>query len=148
MAARNLAHYALGFASMDALGFRPMHTVSSPEIGRARPEVKPVPSDITCVQPGRGWVMRLEMAWGKVRRWWLRSFRPGYVARMERLRKGECPNCPHDIADPRDLKFYRNVCGFYFSHEDDPFRWRGQLGVARVGWAEILLFSSLLALIV
>jgi phosphatidylserine decarboxylase len=38
---------------------------------------------ITCVQPGGGWVLALELGWGRLRRWGLRTFRPGYVARYD-----------------------------------------------------------------
>lgn len=110
------------------------------ELQRLKPQ--PLPSNIAAVQPGRGLVMRLELAWGRWRRWCLRTFRRGYVARMQDRRLGACPNCGHDIVDPRDLKFYRNVCGFSFAAEDDHFAWRGRLGVARMGWAEIFVFSG------
>ena len=89
--------------------------------------------------------MGLELAWGRLRRAWLRRFRPGYVSRMAEKRQGQCPNCPHDIIDPRDLKFVRNVCGFTFRDEDDAFRWRGRLGLARAGLAEVICFSLLFA---
>jgi phosphatidylserine decarboxylase len=98
-----------------------------------------------CVQPGGGLCLRIELAWGRLRRAWLRRFRPGYVARMRALRQGHCPDCPHDIIDPRDLKFWRNVCGYWFRPEDDPFRWRDRLGLARAGLAEVVIFSLLLA---
>jgi phosphatidylserine decarboxylase len=62
---------------------------------------------------------------------------------MQALRQGECPGCPHDVVDPRDLKFFRNVCGYWFRPEDDPFAWRGRLGLARYGLAEVLAFSLL-----
>jgi phosphatidylserine decarboxylase len=87
--------------------------------------------------------MSLEMAWGRLRRSWLRRFRPRYVARLRALRQGECLNCPHDILDPRDLKFTRNVCGYWFRPEDDAFRWRGRLGLARAGLAEVVIFTLL-----
>src|SRR6266850_101056 len=132
----NSARHALGSASMNAPSFRTMKTVTTPPIERPRLEAKPMPPSISCVQPGGGWVVRLELAWGKLRRWWLRTFRSAYVARMHTIRRGECPHCPHDIVDPRDLKFYRNVCGFYFSPEDDRYQWRARLGVARIGLAE------------
>jgi phosphatidylserine decarboxylase len=89
--------------------------------------------------------MSIELAWGRLRRGVLRRFRPGYVRRMLEKRQGACPNCPHDIIDPRDLKFCRNVCGYWFRPEDDNFQWRGRLGFARAGLAELLLFSLLLA---
>jgi phosphatidylserine decarboxylase len=85
--------------------------------------------------------MDLELAWGRLRRAWLRRFRPGYVRRMAAKRQGHCPDCPHDIIDPRDLKFYQNVCGYWFRPEDDRFRWRGCLGLARVGLAEVVCYS-------
>lgn len=100
---------------------------------------------ITSAQPGGGLCMSLELAWGRVRRAWLRRFRPGYVARMAQRRQGHCPNCPHDIIDSRDLKFYRNVCGYWFRLEDDAFVWRGRLGLARYGLAELICFSLLFA---
>src|SRR5262249_51196629 len=77
------------------------------------------------------------------RRGWLRRFRPGYVRHMLSLRQGHCPDCPHDIIDPRDLKFCRNVCGYWFRPEDDLFAWRGRLGLARAGLAEVVIFSLL-----
>src|SRR5262249_43366723 len=96
------------------------------------------------VQPGGGWGMRLELAWGRVRRAWLRNVRPGYVRHMSEVRQGDCPNCPHDVIDSRDLKYFRNVCGYWFRPEDDRFRWRDRLGLARYGLAETLAFSLLL----
>ena len=124
-----------------------MSTATTPQIEVSRLEPKPLPPNITCVQPGRGWVMRLELAWGKLRRVWLRSLRPGYVARMRGLRQGECPNCPHDVVDPRDLKFYRNVCGYFFAPEHDRFAWRGRLKLARCGLAELLVFAGAFTLV-
>jgi phosphatidylserine decarboxylase len=88
--------------------------------------------------------MGLELAWGHCRRAWLRLVRPGYVQTMAQTRQGHCPNCPHDIIDARDLKFYRNVCGYWFHPEDDAFRWRSALGLARYGLAEVVYFSILL----
>jgi phosphatidylserine decarboxylase len=93
------------------------------------------------VQPGGGLCMKVELAWGRLRRAWLRRVRPEYVRRMAQLRQGQCANCPHDIIDPRDLKFQRNVCGHWFREEDDSFRWRGRLGLARAGLAEVVLGS-------
>ncbi len=98
----------------------------------------------TTVQPGGGFCMHLELAWGRLRRAWLRRLRPGYVRRMAAKRQGHCPDCPHDIVDPRDLKFFRNVCGYWFRAEDDRFQWRGRLGLARAGLAEVVCFSLLL----
>src|SRR4051812_21935045 len=100
------------------------------------------PEEPTSIQPGGlGPCSRLEVAWGRLRRGWLRRCRPGYVRRMAALRQGECPDCPHDIIDPRDLKYCRNVCGYWFRAEDDPFRWRRHLPFARAGLAELVCFS-------
>lgn len=107
--------------------------------------LQPVP--ITSVQPGGGLCMWLELAWGRWRRWLLRTFRPGYVQQMAAKRQGACPNCPHDIVDARDLKYYRNVCGFWFHDADDPFRWREQLGLTRLGLVELLLVSGFFLLL-
>jgi phosphatidylserine decarboxylase len=93
------------------------------------------------VQPGGGRCMAIELAWGRLRRWWLRRIRPGYVRAMQAQRQGDCPGCPHDIIDPRDLKYVRNVCGYSFRPEDDAFRWRDRLGFARYGLAELLTLS-------
>jgi phosphatidylserine decarboxylase len=102
---------------------------------------------ITSIQPGGGFCFALEQTWGRWRRAWLRRFRPGYVRRMAQRRQGHCPNCSHDIVDPRDLKFYRNVCGYWFLPEDDPFAWRGRLRLARAGLAELLVFSAVFFLL-
>src|SRR5688572_13694012 len=98
------------------------------------PALTSVPPTMT--QPGGGRIVHLELAWGRLRRAWLRRFRPDYVRRMAEKRQGECPNCTHDIVDPRDLKYYRNVCGYSFGDEEDVFRRRGRLPFARAGIAE------------
>lgn len=95
------------------------------------------------VQPGGGWGMRLEQAWGRLRRAVLRRLWPGYVARMLAKRQGDCPDCPHDIIDPRDLKYTRNICGYWFHPEDDPFRWRNHVGLARYGLVDVGLYTLL-----
>src|SRR5262249_3531477 len=99
---------------------------------------------MTSTQPGGGFCMGLELAWGRFRRGLLRRFRPGYVRAMLAKRQGSCDNCPHDIIDLRDLKFYRNVCGYWFRDEDDRFQWRSRLRLARAGLAELVFFSSIL----
>ena len=38
------------------------------------------------------------------------AFRPGYVRRMAELRQRRLPGRPHEILDPRDLKYCRNLC--------------------------------------
>jgi phosphatidylserine decarboxylase len=103
---------------------------------------------IASAQPGGGLCMSLELAWGRWRRAWLRRFRPAYVRRMEAVRQGRCRDCPHDIVDPRDLKYFRNVCGYWFRPEDDRFAWRGRLRLARYGLAELLFFGAILTSLV
>jgi phosphatidylserine decarboxylase len=104
-----------------------------------------LPPGIASVQPGNGWVMRLELAWGRLRRRWLRLARPGHVARMRALRRGECPGCAHDVIDDRDLKFFGNVCGYHFAAADLPRRWLDRLPLARMGRGELLVFGGGLA---
>lgn len=87
--------------------------------------------------------MACELAWGRWRRWYLRRLRPGYVARMVEARQGTVTDrYPHELLDPRDLKFYCNQGDVHWRAEDDRFAWRGRLGVARVGWAEIILIGG------
>ena len=78
---------------------------------------------------------------GLLARWWLRHFRPGYVRRMAERRRGDPAGAPHDILDPRDLKYCRNRCGCYWAPADDPFQWRNRLGFARWGLAELQLMG-------
>jgi phosphatidylserine decarboxylase len=111
----------------------------------ANPPCSLTAAPITSAQPGGGFCVGLELAWGRLRRACLRLFRPRYVARMALLRQGQCPDCPHDVIDPRDLKYSRNVCGYWFRPEDDRFAWRGRLRLARYGLAELLCFSALFA---
>src|SRR5262245_35420640 len=100
-------------------------------------------SPISSIQPGGGFCFALEHAWGRCRRAWLRRFRSSYVHHMAQLRQGHCPNCPHDILDLRDLKLYRNVCGYSFGPGEDPLTQRGHLPLARAGLAELLFFSTI-----
>ena len=114
---------------------------------RATPEA--LPDNITSIQPGGGKCMALELAWGGVRRWWLRTFRPGYLRRMAQRRQGDVSGCPHEVLDPRDLKYYRNQCDGGWQASDDPFRWRNHLLLARWGLGELLILGvPLLALTV
>jgi phosphatidylserine decarboxylase len=86
--------------------------------------------------------MRLELAWGHVRRWYLKTFRRGYIAKMETLRRGDKNVCPFEVLDPRDVKFYRNLGGYYWEPQDDPFTWRDRLGFARAGLTELWLITG------
>lgn len=106
---------------------------------------EPLPPEITGVQPGGGVCMRVEMAWARVRRWYLKQFRPGYVRRMAELRRGSADGAPHEILDPRDLKYCRNRVQCEWASEHDPFAWRARLPFARWGWAELVLLGGPLA---
>jgi phosphatidylserine decarboxylase len=100
-----------------------------------------IPQKPVSVQPGGGTCMSIELCWARFRKFWLRKLCLGYVQTMQAKRLGECPGCPHDIIDSRDLKYTRNVCGHYFRPEDDPYGYRNRLGFARHGFAEMLLFT-------
>jgi phosphatidylserine decarboxylase len=99
---------------------------------------------ITSIQPGGGFCFGLERAWGRFRRTCRRWLRPGYVRRMAAARQGNCPDCPHGVLTPEDLKHYRNVCGYHFGEAADAFRRPTPLRLARAGLAEVLCFSLLL----
>lgn len=102
----------------------------------------PMDPQLKDIQPGSGVVIHLEQAWGRLRRIWLKTFRRGFVARMQACRKGDFNPCPHEVLDPRDLKFHRNQGGYYWDPADDPFQWRDQLPFARVGLAELFLMAG------
>lgn len=106
---------------------------------RAQPE--PLSADIHSIQPGGGACYRLELAWGRLRRWYLQTFRRAYLARMAALRQGDPTGCPHPVLDPRDLKYHRNRCTCGWSASDDPFAWRDRIPFARWGLAELLLMG-------
>jgi phosphatidylserine decarboxylase len=46
------------------------------------------------------------------------------------------------VIDDRDLKFFRNVCGYRFSASDVPRRWLDRLPIARMGRCEVLLYGG------
>jgi phosphatidylserine decarboxylase len=100
-----------------------------------------MPGNIRSVQPGGGVCYQVELAWGRWRRWYLESLRKSYVLRMAALRKGSTDGAPHEILDPRDLKYCRNQCSCYWDSADDPFQWRERLPFARWGLAELQLMG-------
>lgn len=104
--------------------------------------LEPMDPQITSIQPGGGVCLRLELAWGHVRRRYLKTFRPRYVARMRATRQGDDTGCPHEVLDPRDLKHYRNQAGCFWDPQEDPFTWRDRLPFARVGLMELWLISG------
>jgi phosphatidylserine decarboxylase len=122
-------------------------SMETAENAQNRAEVQPIPENFRSVQPGGGVCYRIELAWGKWRRWWLRHFRRRYLRRMAELRHGSPDGAPHEILDPRDLKYCRNQCQCDWLRADDPFRWRDCLPFARWGLAELQIFGwPLLAL--
>ena len=108
--------------------------MSTTESTTPRLEPQPLPGNFVSVQPGGGVCYHIESAWGWLRRWRLKRFRPGYVRRMAALRRGDAAGAPHEILDPRDLKYCRNRCRCDWDPADDPFRWRDRLPLARGDW--------------
>jgi len=96
---------------------------------------------VRSVQPGGGVCYQIELCWGVWRRWLLKRLRPGYVQRMAQLRRGESTGAPHEILDPRDLKFCRNLCSCDWDPRDDPFAWRDRIPFARWGLAELQIMG-------
>lgn len=119
----------------------------SPEQSRPHPAeplpLEPMDPQLTWIQPGGGVICHLELAWGYVRRAWLKTFRRGYIKRMEATRRGDFNGCPHEVLDPRDVKFFRNQGGYYWDPADDPFRWRDKIPFARTGLCELIVFSAI-----
>jgi len=97
---------------------------------------------LTTIQPGGGVVMSIELAWGRLRRAYLRTFRSGFVNRMAASRQGTRGSLPIDPVDPRDLKYYRNQNTHWWAESDDPFAWRDSLPFVRVGLAELILIGG------
>ncbi|HUG67736.1 MAG TPA: phosphatidylserine decarboxylase family protein [Pirellulaceae bacterium] len=104
--------------------------------------IETLPPEIKSIQPGGGVCMRIELAWGHFRRWYLKAFRRRYLADMLATREGAINTCPHEVLDPRDVKFYRNQGGYYWSAENDPFGWRDRLPFARAGLAELMILGG------
>jgi phosphatidylserine decarboxylase len=97
---------------------------------------------LTTIQPGGGVVMTIELAWGRLRRLYLRTFRRGFVRRMAQSRRGTRGSLPFEAIDPRDVKYYRNQQTYRWSNSDDPFAWRDSLPFVRVGLAELVLIGG------
>jgi phosphatidylserine decarboxylase len=115
--------------------------MSKIESSPVRIQPEPLPDNLRSVQPGGGVCYRLELAWGRMRRWRLRTFRRKYVERMARLRRGTADGAPHEILDPRDLKYCRNQCDCDWDKVDDPFTWRERVPFARWGLAELQIMG-------
>ena len=59
--------------------------MSNVESTIVRLRAEPLPDNLRSVQPGGGFCYRVELAWGRWRRWYLHHFRPGYVRKMAAL---------------------------------------------------------------
>lgn len=101
----------------------------------------PLPDNIRSVQPGGGFCYSVELAWGRLRRWYLKTLRSGYVSQMASLRRGDATGAPHEILDPRDLKYCSNQCTAHWAPQDDPFSWRNNLPFTRWGLAELQIMG-------
>jgi len=102
---------------------------------------------LSTAQPGGGFCYRIEGAWAALRRRRLKHLRPRYVERMARLRRGDPAGAPHEILDPRDLKYCRVACDCRWDEADEPFRWRRRVPLTGWGAVEMNLFGwALLAL--
>ncbi|MBI2479042.1 MAG: phosphatidylserine decarboxylase family protein, partial [Planctomycetia bacterium] len=105
-------------------------------------DIEPLPPEIKSIQPGGGVCMRIELAWGYWRRWYLKTFCRRYLADMLATREGTTNACPHEVLDPRDVKFYRNQGGYYWPAANDPFCGRDRLPFARAGLAELMILGG------
>ncbi len=96
---------------------------------------------ITSIQPGRGWGMSIELAWGQFRRWILRTCFPSYVKAQLARRQGTCSILkPDEVIDERDLKYFTTLTGYSFTGKN-PFEWRRHLPFASWGLAEVVVFT-------
>ena len=109
--------------------------------------VESMPPEVTSIQPGGGFCMACELAWGARGGGICTGSDPGMWISCVKAGRAVSGTYPHEILDPRDLKFYRNQGDIAWRDEDDPFAWRGRLGVARVGWAEIVLLGGTLLIL-
>lgn len=60
---------------------------------------------------------------------------------MAERRRGETDGAPHEILDPRDLKYCRNRVACDWAETDDPFQWRERLPFARWGLGELVIMG-------
>lgn len=119
---------------------------SVPSPVRLRPggvdSTPPMDPQLRTIQPGGGVVMSMELAWGKLRRAYLRKFRRGFTARMLDRRQGTAGDVPIDPVDPRDMKYYANQDSYWWADADNPFLWRDSLPFVRVGLAELIVLGG------
>jgi diguanylate cyclase (GGDEF)-like protein len=82
------------------------------EITETRTQPEPLPDNIRSTQPGGGFCYRLELEWGRLRRWYLKKFRRRYLRQILAMRIGDPERLPHEILDPRDLKLLEALSDF------------------------------------
>ena len=121
---------------------QPDAEVGGGPVSGERLPIEPMDPQITSIQPGGGLGMKVELWWGHCRRAYLKMFRPAYVQRMRASRQGDPQGCPHEVLDPRDLKYFCNVCDCHWPVEADSFAWRDRLPFARPGLAELILLAG------
>ncbi len=114
----------------------------------ARAVPQRLPENIRSVQPGGGACYSIELAWSRWRRWWLKTFRPGYVRAMAESRLGSGAGAPHEVLDPRDLKYCRNICDYTWPDAEDYFNRQRSLPCAPWGAAELLLMGGPLLMLI
>lgn len=61
---------------------------------------------------------------------------------------GSTEGAPHEILDPRDLKYCRNLCTADWAPRHDPFTWRDSIPFARWGLCELFLMSAPLVAVI
>jgi phosphatidylserine decarboxylase len=61
---------------------------------------------------------------------------------MAERRQGDPTGAPHEILDPRDLKYCQNLCDCHWADADNPFRWRRIIPLAPWGAAELTLMGG------
>jgi phosphatidylserine decarboxylase len=101
------------------------------------------PADVRSVQPGGGPCVALRMAWGRLRRAWLRRCRPGYVAASLARRETTCPDCSHDVVDGHDLVWVQNVCASRWPPATAVPPFADRFGLVRLGRPELVAATFL-----
>jgi phosphatidylserine decarboxylase len=119
-----------------------MVQLASPKNDLQPPKADATSFSMSSIQPGGGRIMELELFWGKLRRWFLKTFFPKYVADSKSRLNGDPKLCPHDVIDSRDLKFHRNIVDCHFEEKDDLFAWRKNIPMATDGFFEMLVFAG------
>ena len=93
----------------------------------------PLPDNIRSVQPGGGVCLSRRTGLGTLAALVAADLSAGLRAGDGPAAAGQRRRCAHEIIDPRDLKYCRNVCDYSWDEADDPFNWRRSLPLARWG---------------